>query len=116
MNTDVSSQNYQLFKQKKSVKINNKNTNCSIDITRNNFLSQNRFSVFNCDEVNNNVLDDEINIFNVLKTKHTNAARLIQNVLQNLHWPPVVVNNCPENQHDFRTLNTIPWEKACTAM
>ena len=44
----------------------------------------------------NNALDDEINIFNVLKTKHNNISRPIQNVVQNPRQPPVVVNNSPE--------------------
>ena len=104
--TDVNSQNDQafFFSPKKSIKINNNNTNCSINVTRNNLLSQNRFSVLNCDEVSNNVLDDEINISNVLKTQDSNTTRLIQNVVQNPRRPLVVVNNSPENQHDFRRL------------
>ena len=52
--TDVSSQNDQPFvSSKKSIKINNKNTNRSIDVTRNNFVSQSRFNVLNCDVINN---------------------------------------------------------------
>ena len=88
----------------KSIKINNENANRSIDVTRNNFVSQSCFSVLNCDEVSNNVLDDEINISNVLKTQDSNTTRLIQNVVQNPRRPLVVVNNSPENQHDFRRL------------
>ena len=54
--TDVNSQNDQPFvSPKKSIKINNKNTNRAIDVTRNNFASPSRFSVLNCDEVSNNV-------------------------------------------------------------
>ena len=54
--TDVNSQNDQPFVlPKKSIKINNKNTNRAIDFTRNNFASPSRFSVLNCDEVSNNV-------------------------------------------------------------
>ena len=46
--TDVNSQNDQPFvSPKKSIKINNKNTNRAIDVTRNNFVSPSRFSVFN---------------------------------------------------------------------
>ena len=89
------------------------NTVKSIDIvtpqkpksnSRNNFVSQSCFSVLNCDEVSNNVLDDEINISNVLKAQHSNTTRLIQNLVQNPRRPLVVVNNSPENQHDFRRL------------
>ena len=44
--TDVNSQNDQPFvSPKKSIKINNKNTNRSIDVTRNNFVSQSRFKL-----------------------------------------------------------------------
>ena len=44
--TDVNSQNDQPFvSPKKSIKINNKNTNCSTDGTRNNFVPQSCFSV-----------------------------------------------------------------------
>ena len=50
--TDVNSQNDQPYiSPKKSIKINNTNTNCSTDVTRNNFLSQSCFSVLNCDDV-----------------------------------------------------------------
>ena len=46
--TDVNSQNDQPFvSRKKSIKINNKNINRSIDVTRNNFVSQSRF-IFRC--------------------------------------------------------------------
>ena len=76
--TDVNSQNDQPFvSPKKSIKINNKNTNRAIDVTRNNFVSPSRFSVFNCDEVSNNVLDDEISISSALKTRHRDTTRPI---------------------------------------
>ena len=92
--TDVNSQNDQPFvSPKKSIKINNKNTNRAIDVTRNNFVSPGRFSVLNCNEVSNNVLDDKINISNVLKTRHNDTTRPIQNAVQNPLRPPVVVNN-----------------------
>ena len=83
--TDVNSQNDQPFvSPKKSIKINN-NTKRAIDVTRNNFVSPRRFSVLNCDEVTNNVLGDGINISNVLKTRHNDATRPIQNAVQNPH-------------------------------
>ena len=83
--TDVNSQNDQPFvSPKKSIKINN-NTNRAIDVTRNNFVSPSRFSVLNCDEVTNNVLGNGINISNVLKTRHNDATRPIQNAVQNPH-------------------------------
>ena len=72
------------FSPKKSIKINN-NTNRAIDVTRNNFVSPSRFSVLNCDEVTNNVLGNGINIPNVLKTRHNDATRPIQNAVQNPH-------------------------------
>ena len=46
----------------------------------------------------------------MLKTKHNNTTRLIQNVVRNPYQPPVVVNNSPENQHDLRRLKTVPGE------
>ena len=58
----------------------------------------------------NNVLDDEIHIFSVLKTKYNNTTQPIQNIVQNPHQPPVVVNNSPENHHDFCRLETVPGE------
>ena len=81
--TDGNSQNDQPFAspkksiKKNNIKINNTYTNRSIDVTRNNFVFQSRSSVLNYDEVSSNVLDDEINIFNVLKTKHNNKTRPI---------------------------------------
>ena len=48
----------------------------------------------------------------MLKTKGTNTARPIQNIVQNQCRPPVVVNNSPENQHDFRSLKTVPGENS----
>ena len=111
--TDVNSQNDQPFvSPKKSIKINNKNTNRAIDVTRNNFVCQGHFSVLNCGEVSNNVLDDETNIFNVLKRRHNDTTRPIQNVVQNPRQPPVVVNNPPQNQHGFRRLKTVPGENS----
>ena len=82
----------------------------AFDVTRNNFVSQSRFNVLNCDQVSNNVLDDETNISNVVKTRHNTTTRPIQNVVQNPRRPPVVVNNSPENEHDFRRLKTVPGE------
>ena len=58
-------------------------------------MSQSRLSVLNYDEVSN-VLNDEINIFSVLKTKH-NTTRPNQNIVENACQPPVVGNNSPEN-------------------
>ena len=84
----------------------------AFDVTRNNFLSQSRFSVLNCDEVSNNVLHDETNISNVVITRHNDTTGPIQNVVQNPRQPPVVVNNSPENQHDFRRLKTLPGENS----
>ena len=111
--TDVNSQNDQPFvSPKKSIKINNKNTNRAIDVTRNNFVCQSHFSVLNCGEVSNNVLDDETNIFNVLKRRHNDTTRPIQNVVQNPRQPPVVVNNSPQNHHGFRRLKTVPGENS----
>ena len=40
-------------------------------------------TVLNCVEVSSNVLDNEINIFNVRKTKHNNTTQTNQNVVQN---------------------------------
>ena len=71
-----------------------------------------RFSDLNCDEVNTNVLDDEINISNVLKTRHNNTTRPRQNAVQNPHQSPVVVHNSPENHHDFRRSKTAPGENS----
>ena len=74
----------------------NKNANRSIGVKRNNFVSQSRFSVLNCHVINNisnNVLDKEINTFNVLKTRSSNTTRPIQNIVQIPRRPPVVVNN-----------------------
>ena len=82
----------------------------AFDVTRNNFVSQSPFNVLNCDEVSNNVLDDETNIPNVVKTRQNNTTRPIQDVVQNPRRPPVVVNNSPENEHDFRRLKTVPGE------
>ena len=73
-------------------------------------MSQSPFNVLNCDEVSNNVLDDETNIPNVVKTRQNNTTRPIQDVVQNPRRPPVVVNNSPENEHDFRRLKTVPGE------
>ena len=110
--TDVNSQNDQPFvSPKKSIKINN-NTNRAIDVTRNNFVSPSRFSVLNCDEVSSSVLGDEINISNVLKTRHNDTTRPIQNAVQNPRRPPLVINNSPENQHDFRKLKAVPGENS----
>ena len=96
--TAVNFQNDQPFvSPKKSIKINNKNTNRTTDVTRNNFVSPSRFSVLNCVQVSNNVLDDEINISNALKTRHSDTTRPIQNVVQNSRRPLVAVNNSPEN-------------------
>ena len=95
----------------KSIKINNKNTNHAIDVTRNNFVSQSCFSVLNCDEVSN-VLDDETNIPNVLKTRHNDTTQPIQSIIQIPCQPPVVVNNSAENQHDFPRLKTVPEENS----
>ena len=111
--TDVHFQNNQPFvSPKKSIKINSTNTNRSIDVTRNNFVSQSRFSVLNCDEGSNNILDDEINIFNVLKKKHNNTTRPIQNTVKNPRRPPVVVNHSQKSQHDFRRLKTVTGENS----
>ena len=110
--TDVNSQNDQPFvSPKKSIKINN-NTNRAIDVTRNNFVSPSRFSVLNCDEVSSSVLGDEINISNVLKTRHNDTTRPIQDAVQNPRRPPLVINNSPENQHDFRRLKAVPGENS----
>ena len=110
--TDVNSQNDQPFvSPKKSIKINN-NTNRAIDVTRNNFVSPSRFSVLNCDEVSSSVLGDEINISNVLKTRHNDTTRPIQNTIQNPCRPPVVINNSSENQFDFRRLKAVPGENS----
>ena len=98
------------FSPKKSIKINN-NTNRAIDAT-NNFVSPIRFSVLNCDGVSNNVLGDEINISNVLKTRHNDTTRPIQDAVQNPRRPPLVINNSPENQHDFRRLKAVPGENS----
>ena len=98
------------FSPKKSIKINN-NTNRAIDVT-NNFVSPIRFSVLNCDGVSNNVLGDEINISNVLKTRHNDTTRPIQDAVQNPRRPPLVINNSPENQHDFRRLKAVPGENS----
>ena len=96
--TAVNFQNAQPFvSPKKSIKINNKNTNRTTEVTRNNFVSPSRFSVLNCVQVSNNVLDDEINISNALKTRHSDTTRPIQNVVQNSRRPLVAVNNSPEN-------------------
>ena len=43
----------------------------------------------------------------MLKTRHNNTTRPIQNVVQIPRRPPVVVNNSPENQHDFWRLKTV---------
>ena len=111
--TDVNSQNNQPFvSPKKSIKVNNKKTNRAIDVTRNNFVSPSRFGVLNFDEVSNNVLDDEINISNVLKTRHNDTTQPIQNVVQNPPQRPVVVHNYPEKQHDFCRLKTVPGENS----
>ena len=99
------------FSPKKSIKINN-NTNRAIDVTRNNFVSPSRFSVLNCDEVTSSVLGDEINISNVLKTRHNDTTRPIQDAVQNPRRPPLVINNSPENQHDFRRLKAVPGENS----
>ena len=99
------------FSPKKSIKINN-NTNRAIDVTRNNFVSPSRFSVLNCDEVSSSVLGDEINISNVLKTRHNDTTRPIQDAVQNPRRPPLVINNSPENQHDFRRLKAVPGENS----
>ena len=53
--------------------LNNQNTNRSINVIRNNFVSQSGSSVSNCDEVSN-ILDYEINISSVLKTKHKHTT------------------------------------------
>ena len=95
---------------KKSIKINNNNTNRAIDVTGNNCASPSRFCDLNCDEGSNNVLDDEINISNVLKTRHNGTTRPIQNAVQNPRRSPVVVHNSPQNQHHFRRLKTAPRE------
>ena len=92
---------------KKSIKMNITNTNRSTDVTRHSFASQSRFSVLNYDKVSDNVLDHEINIFNVRKTKHNNRTRPIQNMVHNSRRPPVVVNNSPENQHHFCRLKKV---------
>ena len=60
-------------------------------------MSQSRFSVLYCDEVSNNVLNGEINIFNMLKTTQNNTNRPIQNIVQNPRRPPAVVNKSLEN-------------------
>ena len=70
-------------------------------------MSQSRFNVLKCDEVSNNVLDDETNISSVVKTRHNYTTRPIQNVVQNPRRPPVVVNNSPENEHDFCRLKIV---------
>ena len=51
-------------------------------------------------------MNDEINIFNVLKTKH-NTTRPIQNIVQTACQPPVVRNHSPENQRDFSYSNGV---------
>ena len=110
---DVNSQNNQPFvSPKKSIEINNKNTIRSIDVTINNFVSPSRFSVLTCDEASNNVLNDEINISNVLKTRRNDKTRPMHNVVQNPRRPPVVVNNFPEKLHDYRRLKAVPGENS----
>ena len=100
-----------MLHQKKSIKVNNTNTNCSVDVTRNNFVFQSSSGVFNCNEVSNNVLDDEVDIFNVHKTKHNDAIWPIQNIMQNPCQPPVVVvNNSLENQNKICRLKSVPGE------
>ena len=73
------------------------------------FCASKLFQYLNCDEVSNNALDDEINIFN---SKYNNKTWTIENVLQNPHRPPVVVNNSPQNKHDFNRLKTVPIENS----
>ena len=68
-------------------------------------MSQSHLSVLNYDEVSN-VLNDEINIFSVLKTKH-NTTHPNQNIVENACQHPVVGNHSPENQHDFSYSNVV---------
>ena len=75
-------------------------------------MSPSRFSVLTCNKASNNVLNDEINISNVLKTRHNDKTRPMQNVVQNPRRPSVVVNNFPEKLHDYRRLKAVPGENS----
>ena len=59
-------------------------------------------------------MDDEINIFNALKTKHKNTTRPIQNIVPNPRQPPVMVNKTQKNHYDFHRLKTVPEEISCS--
>ena len=73
-------------------------------------MSQSLFSVLNYYELNHNILDFEIDAFNKWRIKHKSTTPSIQNMMLNARQPPIVVNNSPENQHDFRGLKTVQRE------
>ena len=60
------------------------------------------FSVSNFDEVRNNVLNDETNIFNLRQGKLNNTIQTTQSNIKSTWCPQVTVNIPPETQSDVR--------------